>query len=718
MISRIRFTLTLLFVVFLVASCATAPSPPAATTTPTITPSEVQVETAGDRSYLAKLPPLIDRELFFGDPEISGAQISPDGRFISFIKPYKGVRNIWVKGIKEPWSAARPLSADLKRPVSAYFWSEDGRYVLYVQDKGGNENFHVYAVDPAAVPEASTGVPPARNLINMPNVRTVIYAVPENRPNEIIIGINDRNPEVYDVYRLNLSTGERTLLVRNETNVASWITDREGNVRLAYRQKPDGGAEFVTVSAGRLGQPVYTCSYEESCFPIRFNRQGDRVFVISNRGGEVDRTRLMLLDPSTGAVELIESDPMNEVDFGSALFSDRTEELIGTTYSGDKLRVYMRDPAFRGDYEFLTSKFPEGEVRVFSLTNDDSLMLVNVNSDMNPGTVYLFNRGSRTAEKLYDLRPDLPKEHLAPMRPVRYRSRDGRIIPAYLTVPKNVDARNLRVVMYPHGGPWGRDFWGYNSMAQFLANRGYAVFAPNFRGSAGYGKDFLNAGNFEWGTGFMQHDISDGVKYLIDQGIADPQRVGIMGGSYGGYATLAGITFTPDLYAAAVDIVGPSNIATLIRSFPPYWRPTMVGTWFKRVGDPDLPQDAERLRTQSPLFFAERIRTPLLLIHGANDPRVKQAESDQIVVALRDLGREIEYMVAPDEGHGFAGRENRLAMATTIEKFLTRHLGGRFQEDVNPEIRQKLAAITMDVSKVQRPQLTESGAFVPTPPNR
>lgn len=714
MSSPYRTLLCLLAALPVLLSCTTAPvAQPPATATPQATVTSAAEQPS--RAYLAQLPPLIDRERFFDDPEIAGAQVSPDGRFISFRKPYKGVMNIWVKGIAEPWSAARPITADLKRPVIGYFWSEDGRYILHVQDKGGNENFHVYVVDPASPPDPATGVPTARDLTPIENARALIYAVPERTPNQIIIGLNDRNPSVYDVYRLDLTTGQRTLLIRNEQNVASWVTDREGNVRMAYRQTPAGDAEFLRVVDGRLGEPVFTCSYEESCFPLRFDGRGARLFIVSNKGTEVDRTRLMLLNPDTGMVELIDSDPQNEVDFGSTIFSDRTEELVGTTYNGDKLRVYMRDPQYRSDYEFLQTKLRDGEIRLLSSTNDDRLMLVSVSGDTNPGTIYLFDRGKRSVEKLYDVRPDLPKESLAPMRPVRYRSRDGRMIPAYLTTPRNVEARHLPTIINPHGGPWARDFWGYNSFAQFLANRGYVVLQLNFRGSSGYGKNFLNAGNLQWGTGSMQHDITDGVKWLIEQGIADPDRIGIMGGSYGGYATLAGITFTPDLYAAAVAIVGPSNLSTLIRSFPPYWRPTMTGTWFKRVGDPDKPDDAERLRGQSPVFFADKIGTPLLLIHGANDPRVKKEESDQIVVALRDLGSDVEYLVISDEGHGFAGRENRLAYVAATERFFAKHLGGRFQESIRPEIQQKLAEITVDVSKVQRPQLTESGAFKTSP---
>ncbi|HSJ14453.1 MAG TPA: prolyl oligopeptidase family serine peptidase [Longimicrobiales bacterium] len=678
----------------LAAGCASAPAAPAPG-------AGAAPGSAAGAAYLGQLPPLLDRNLFFDDPQTSGAQISPDGRFISFVRPYRNVRNIWVKGVDEPFDAARPLTADTARPVAQYFWSEDGRFVLYVQDKGGDENYHVYAVDPTLAPEAGTGVPPARDLTPLPNVRAFIYAVPEATPDEIIIGLNDRDPALHDVYRLRLSTGERSLLIRNESNVAGWVPDLTGTIRLAWRQRPDGGSEMLRVEDGQLGEAIYSCAFEETCQPYRFHRDGQRVYIVSDRG-DVDLSRLMLLDVATGQATLVEADPEKEVDFAAPIFSDRTEELVATVYIGDRLRIYPRDQEFGRILADLRSKLPDGELGFSSTTEDERLWVVSVARDVAPASVYLYDRTDGSVEKLYDSRPELPTEHLAEMRPIRYQARDGRSIPAYLTIPKGVQARGLPTVIFPHGGPWARDLWGYNATAQFLANRGYAVLQPNFRGSTGYGKAFLNAGNMEWGTGAMQHDISDGVLHLIREGIADSTRMAIMGGSYGGYATLAGLTFTPDLYAAGVSIVGPSNIITLINSFPAYWGP-VIKIFTMRAGDPNVPEQAERLRSQSPFFHATNIRAPLLVIQGANDPRVKQAESDQIVVALRDLGRGVEYIVAPDEGHGFAGRENRLAMYARIEEFLAQHLGGRYQPDMPDDIRERLRAISVDVATVTLP---------------
>jgi dipeptidyl aminopeptidase/acylaminoacyl peptidase len=335
------------------------------------------------------------------------------------------------------------------------------------------------------------------------------------------------------------------------------------------------------------------------------------------------------------------------------------------------------------------------------MADDMSRMLVAVSSDVDPGSVYLFHSASHRAELQYRSRPDLPSEHLAHMKPVSFAARDGMTIHGYLTLPKGVGLKNLPVVMYIHGGPWARDFWGYEPYAQFLANRGYAVMQVNYRSSTGYGKHYMNAGNREWGLGSMQHDVTDAVQWLIAEGIADPDRVGIFGGSYGGYATLAGVTFTPELYACGVPYVGPSNLITLIESFPEYWKPFLEGSWYKRVGNPEVEADRADLIARSPLFNCDRIQAPLLVVHGANDPRVKQHESDQIVVALRQKGKAVEYVVAPDEGHGFRAPGNRKALAVAMERFLAKHLGGRVQADVLPETQSRLEEITVDVTKVE-----------------
>jgi dienelactone hydrolase len=423
---------------------------------------------------------------------------------------------------------------------------------------------------------------------------------------------------------------------------------------------------------------------------------------------------LELFDLATQASTLIEKDPKDEVDFGGSLFSDVTNEMLATFYVGDRVRIYPKTKKFEALYARMKKALPDGEISFGGVTADESLWMLSISSDVDPGSRYIFDAKTGKAEFLYKGRPELPTQHLVAMKPVRINARDGLVIPAYLSLPKGVPAKNLPVIMYIHGGPWGRDSWGYNSAAQFFANRGYAVLQPNFRGSAGFGKKFLNAGNKEWGTGAMQHDITDAVQYLIKEGIADPKRVGIYGGSYGGYATLAGLAFTPDLYAAGVSFVGPSNIITLLKTIPPYWAP-MKKMFDVRVGDMDNPEDLKRLEEQSPLNSATKIKAPLLVVQGANDPRVKKSESDQIVVAMRDLGRSVEYIVAPDEGHGFAGKENRLAFYTATEHFFAKHLKGRMQESVAPEIKAKLASITVDVKTVTKPPPPAEIAAGPMP---
>ncbi len=670
----------------------------------------------GGDSYLDQLPPLIDREIFFDDPEIAGAQLSPDGQFISFRKQYNGIMNIWVKGIDEPFENARPVTADTTRPITGYFWSRDSRFILYVQDKGGDENYNIYAVDPADQAEPETGVPPARNLTDLENIRAAIYAVPRNTPGEIIIGLNDRNPALHDAYRLDLATGELELLFQNDHNIVQWNVDDDGNLRFAMRQTADGGFEILKPVDDDFEQ-IYDVSFEENAGIVRFHKDKRRVYMVTNKGEDVDLMRLVLFDPETGEKELIEKDPEGEVDFAGAFFSDVTDELVATFYIGDRMRIYIHDEDFEELYHKLKEALPDGDVNFTSSTADETIWLVSITSDVDPGATYLFNRETGDLEFLYRPRPNLPVEHLAEMIPVRYTARDGLEIPGFLTIPKGVEPKNLPVIVHPHGGPWARDTWGYRSYPQFLANRGYAVFQPNFRGSTGYGKEFLNAGNKEWGTGYMQHDITDGVMYLIEEGIADPERIGIYGGSYGGYATLAGLAFTPELYAAGVSFVGPSNIITLINSFPAYWAP-LIKIWTLRVGDPDDPEDRQRLIEQSPLFSAHKIEAPLLVVQGANDPRVTQHESDQIVVAMRELGRHVEYIVAPDEGHGFAGRENRLAFIAALERFFAEHLGGRYQEDVSAEIAERLNDITIDIHEVEFPEEVigfEDAATAPLP---
>ncbi len=642
------------------------------------------------------LPPLIDRELFFGNPEIAGAQISPDGKYISFLKPWKDTRNIYVKGVDEPFSAARLLTTETKRPIAGYFWTRDSKQILYVKDNDGDENYNVFAVDPAAKPAAGADAPPSRDLTGLKGVRVMIFDLPKTAPDIAYIGLNDRDKAWHDLYKLQISTGEKTLVRKNTERITGWQFDNAGQLRMATRSADNGDTEFLRVDADKFTK-VYSCNVFETCAPIQFQKGNRQVYIETNKGENL--TALALMDPATGEVKKVEADPLNKVDLGGAIFSDATDELLVTVYEDDQWqRRYFKDKAYEADYKWLQSKLPGMEVAAGSRTLDERVMLVIAHSDTEPGITYLFDRNTRKLTKQYSIREKLQRSAMAGMKVVRYPSSDGLEIPAYLTLPKGVPAKNLPALLIPHGGPWGRDTWGFNGLAQFFANRGYAVLMPNFRGSTGYGKKFLDAGNLEWGRK-MQDDVTWGAKYLEAQGIADPKRIGILGGSYGGYATLAGVTFTPDLYAAAVDIVGPSNLITLLDSIPPYWEPIRK-LFYQRMGDPNTPEGKALLVERSPLTHASKIKTPLMVVQGANDPRVNRREAEQIVIALRDRGFPVEYLLAPDEGHGFARPVNNMAMFMAAEKFLAKHLGGRFQEGGTPATTTRLAEITVDPKTV------------------
>jgi len=657
---------------------------------------------------LAQLPQLIDREIFFGNPEYAGAQISPDGKYISFIKPYKDVRNVWVKGIDEPFDKAKPLTAELKRPIGGYFWSWDSKRVLFVKDNAGDENFNVYAVNPADAAGAD-GVPPASNLTNAQKVRTQIYAVPRSDPDTIYIGINERDRAWHDLYKVSISTGQKTLLRENKDRLSGWVFDNNDQIRLATRSAENGDTEILKVDGDKFTK-IYSCGVLEGCGPVRFQKDNKRFYMTTNKGDR-DLTQLVIFDPDTMKEELVEQDPMKRVDFGGISFSEITKEPIMTVYQDDKNRIYWKDKNYEKDYNLIKKRIGDRQIAFGSSTADEQKFIISTYSDVDPGTIWIFDRKTKNLSTLYTVREKLPRAALAEMKAVCYPSSDGLEIPGYLTLPKGVEAKNLPLVVVPHGGPWGRDGWGYHSLAQFLANRGYAVLQPNFRASTGYGKKFLDAGNGEWGDK-MQDDITWGVKYLVGQGIADPKRVGIMGGSYGGYATLAGVTYTPDLYAAAVAIVAPSNLNTLLNSIPPYWEAIRT-TFYKRMGNPNTPEGKAQLDRQSPLNSASKIKTPLMVVQGANDPRVNKAEADQIVIALRDRNYPVQYLLAPDEGHGFARPVNNMALYAESEKFLSKYLGGRYQETMTPEVTQRLKEITVDVKTVtlaKKPETTSAPA--------
>ncbi len=645
--------------------------------------------------------PIIDREIFFGNPEITGGQLSPDGKFISFMKAYNGTLNIWVKKMDEPFEKARPLTNN-ERPIGGYFWTYDGKYILFVKDKGGNENFNIYAIDPLA-PAADGGVPEARNLTNNEKVRAMIYQVSKKQPNLLMVGLNDRDAAWHDLYQLDIATGKLTLLRENKDRISGWNFDWDENLRLALRSPEDGSTEILRVDKDKL-EKIYSVGALEGAGPINWTKDNKKVYMSTNKGADVDLAKLILMDPATGKVNDVESDPMKRVDLAGASFSDVNRELIVTAYVDDKERFYWKDKNWEADYKFLQSKFPGREVGMGSSTRDENKMLVTVSGDKYATEVYFYDRTNKQLVFQYTPRPKLKEveQHLAEMKPIRYKSSDGLEIPAYLTLPVGQEAKNLPLLVFPHGGPWARDNWGYDPYAQFFANRGFAVLQINFRGSTGFGKQFLDAGNLQWGK-LMQDDITCGVKHLVGNGTADAKKVAIMGGSYGGYAVLAGLAFTPNLYAAGVDIVGPSNLFTLLSTIPPYWE---AGRKFfeLRMGSEATAEGKALLTAASPLFSAEKIKSPLMIVQGANDPRVKKAESDQIVVALRELGTDVKYILADDEGHGFAKPVNNMGMIAASEKFLAKYCGTRYQEDMPGDVAGRLQQMTVDIAKVALPK--------------
>ena len=657
------------------------------------------------------LPPIIDRDLIFGDPDIAGAQISPDGHYLAFLKPWHETRNIYVKAVDEPFSAARLMTTETKRPVAGYLWARDSKYIVFVKDNAGDENFNVYAVDPAAKPDAGADAPPSRDLTGVKGVRVMLFAAPKSDPDALYIGINDRDKAWHDLYKVKISTGEKTLVRKNTDRITGWSFDNKDQLRLATRNAENGDTEILRVDPDKL-TPIYSCNVFEGCGPLHFLPDNSKVYIESNKGANL--ISLMLLDPATGNTTLVESDPLGKVDFGGALFNQSTNELMETWYTAARTKAYFKDKAYGADYRWLEKQHPGKDILVVSSTTDEQKWLVRATADTEPGEFFLFDRNGRKITPQFTIWEKLPRASLAEMKAVTYRSSDGLEIPAYLTLPKGVSPKNLPAVVVPHGGPWARDEWGYNQLAQFFANRGYAVLMPNFRGSTGYGRKFLDAGNLEWGKK-MQDDVTWGVKYMVEQGIADPKRVGIMGGSYGGYATLAGVTFTPDTYAAAVDFCGPSNLVSLLDSIPPYWEAARK-TFAVRMGDSSTLDGKKLLEAASPLNSAGHIRTPLLVAQGANDPRVNRREAEQIVIALRDRGFPVEYVLAPDEGHGFARPVNMLALMASSEEFMANHLGGRFQQGGSAEEMARLKEISVDPKTVTLAKKIDAGAVgVPKP---
>lgn len=614
--------------------------------------------------------PLLSRELLFGNPERAAVTISPDGARLAWLAPVDGVMNVWVAPAGD-LAAGKPVTKDTSRGIRIYFWAFDSAHIVYLQDRGGDENWRVYAVDLAAGAE--------RDLTPFEKVQARIEQVSPRHPGEILISVNDRDPQLHDVYRVKLATGERTLAQKNEGFVG-FSFDDDYRVRLATRFTPDGGSEILKAAAAGF-EPFAKVSPADSLTtnPIGFDKSGNTLYLLDSR--ERDTAALTTVDLATGKSTVVFADPRADVANVLVHPTEQTLQAVAATYLREEWKVL--DPAIAGDFEAL-AKVARGEFAIQSRTLDDKVWIVSYLRDDGPVTYYRYDRPAKQATYLLTARPALEGKPLMPMHARAIKSRDGLEMVSYLTLPigsdpevDGVPAAPAPMVLFVHGGPWARDEWGYNPYHQWLANRGYAVLSVNFRGSTGFGKKFLNAGNREWAAK-MHDDLIDAVDWAVAQKIADPKKVAIMGGSYGGYATLVGLTFTPEKFAAGVDIVGPSNLETLLSSIPPYWAP-ILAVFEQRMGDLKTEEGKAFLRSRSPLFKVDAISKPLLIGQGANDPRVKQAEADQIVAAMKAKKLPVTYVLFPDEGHGFARPENRKAFNAVAEAFLAVHLGGRVE---------------------------------------
>jgi dipeptidyl aminopeptidase/acylaminoacyl peptidase len=631
---------------------------------------------------LAAPPPLLPRQQLFSEGGKGSPRLSPDGTRLSWRGPSRqGIPNIWVVTLGK--NDSTQVTDDRRAGINAYAWSEDGRRILYVQDRDGDENFHLYALELASGKTV--------DLTPFPGVRVEGMFTHPLHPAEVLVGLNRRDPKVFDVHRVNLASGEVVLDTENPGDVIAWATDADFVVRGAVALDPDDSATLIRVrdAAGAPWRQLFRWSFEEAGFDrmqriVGFTTGGDGIIVQMPVGANT--TRLVEVDARTGKERAVlahdpRCDLWNELNESgtsydvAVLLHPRTcaVQAVGLEYLKPEWKVL--DPAIRADFDRL-ARTGSGVFEVVSRDQADRRWIVHLESDVSPGSYVIYDRGRQKVEPLFEERPDLVGVAFAAMKGMTFRARDGLEIPCYLTLPVGVEAKRLPIVLMPHGGPWFRDSWGYDPSVQWLANRGYAVLQVNFRGSTGFGKQFLNAGTGQLGTGHMQHDLTDAVAWAVEQGIADPKRVGIMGGSYGGYAVLAGLAFTPDLYACGVDMVGPSNLKSLIESFPPYWAPRRR-RWLLRIGD--VVANDSLNRSISPLFHVDRIRSPLLIGHGANDPRVKLAESEEIVKAMRAKARSVTFVVYPDEGHGFGRSENTTDFSGRVEEFLARCLGGRVE---------------------------------------
>ena len=613
-------------------------------------------------SVAAEQPPLIPREILFGNPERTNPRLSPDGTRLAWIAPNdKNVQQVWVKTIGK--EDAKVVTADKKRGIRQYFWAPDNKTVLYMQDNDGDENFHVYGVD------LESGN--VRDYTPFQGIRGAIVAWEYHIPDTILVRMNLRDRRLFDVYRLTLSTGALVLDTRNPGDVDEWFEDGQLNILAAKVVTPDGGTEIrVRDDAASPWRSWMKVGPDEILDVWALSADGKTAMITSSVGSNT--ARAIARNIATGEEKVIASSPV--VDPTGFLLDHKTRAFQAVAFAPGRRTWTVVDPEVKADYEAI-ARLHDGDFTVVNRDAANKTWLVSFTSDRGPARWFVWDRQSKKGTLLFTAQPKLDNLQLSEMKPVVIKTRDGFDMHAYLTLPAGVAPKNLPMVVLVHGGPWGRDSWGYSGTAQWLANRGYAVLQANFRASTGYGKKWINAGDRQWGFD-MHNDLIDAANWAVKQGYVDAKRIAIMGGSYGGYATLAGLTFTPDYFACGVDIVGPSNLRTLLNSIPPYWK-AQRAMFDRRMGNIDDPKDADVLRNQSPLFKANQIKRPLLIGQGANDPRVNKAESEQIVEAIEKNGGSVTYVLYPDEGHGFARPENSIDFNARAENFLAQCLGGR-----------------------------------------
>lgn len=617
-----------------------------------------------------QLPPLISREVLFGNPERTSPQLSPDGKYLAYIAPdQNNVLQVWLRTVGQ--EDDRVLTADKKRGIRIFFWTYNADQLLYMQDSDGDENFHLYSVN------IQSDI--VRDLTPFQGVKAQPVELDHNFPDEVLVAMNLNNRSKMDVYRVNLKNGAVEFDTENPGNIVSWTADAQFQIRAATAAAPDGGYDLLIRTApDQSWELLRHWGPDDQGGAVDFSSDGKTLYIMGSH--DANAQRLIAVDLATRQETVIAQD--EQYDVGGIVTHPTKRTIQAVSFYTDKQEWQVLDQDIAADFEAIAKVRP-GEFSIASRDLADENWLVAYRTDDGPVYYYAYNRPSKTSTFLFSNQPKLEGLQLASMQPVSYQARDGLTIHGYLTTPAGIplpplskgEHGGLPTVLLIHGGPWARDMWGYSPIVQWLANRGYAVLQPNFRGSTGYGKAFLNAGNREWAAK-MHDDLIDAVNWLVQQGISDPQKIAIMGGSYGGYATLVGLTFTPDVFAAGVDIVGPSNLVTLMQSIPPYWAP-MKAVFAHRLGN--LETEEEFLKSRSPLFFADRIQKPLLIGQGANDPRVKQAESEQIVAAMHKANKPVEYVLYTDEGHGFARPENRLHFFAIAEEFLAKYLGGRFE---------------------------------------